>query len=50
MEEGYDAVLEDNVRVRADAPTLLAQLPAVPPGEAEAGGKWLRYYGYLGRE
>ena len=25
-------------------------LPAVPPGEAEADGKWLRYYGYLGRE
>ena len=50
VEEGYDAVLEDNVRVRADAPALLAQLPAVPPGEAEADGKWLRYYGYLGRE
>lgn len=50
MEEGYDIVLEDNVRVRTDAPALLAQLPSMSTEGPGAEAKWLQYYGYLGRE
>ena len=61
VEEGYDAILEDNVRVHKNAPALLADLVAAGAdaeltGSTDEGGGsglpgwWLRYFGYLGRE
>jgi hypothetical protein len=61
VEEGYDAILEDNVRVHKNAPTLLADLRAAAADAESSGsgdvtegaglpGWWLRYFGYLGRE
>ena len=50
-EEGYDVILEDNVRVHKNAPALLADLrAAVVDADADGDGRWLRYFGYLGRE
>ena len=56
-DEGYDAILEDNVRVNKDAPALLqamqtaAQWEAEGPSVVPAVEGWrLQYYGYLGRE